>query len=110
MKTSRELCSYCVTLSGLGKLYAGHMVFSVGDLESPGFESVFEIRGPPLGYAFVSWSGGQKFVIKVWRVLPACAGAPAQAFLTWPEISSFWKHNCLMKFSLWPNLFCPDLL
>lgn len=47
MKTSRELCSYCVTLSGLGKLYAGHMVFSVGDLESPGFESVFEIRGPP---------------------------------------------------------------
>lgn len=74
-----ELCSYCVSPSGPGELCAAHVTFSVGDMGSPGFGSVTEIRGPP-----VLWSGGQKFVIKVWCVLPACAGTLAQAFLTRP--------------------------
>lgn len=81
----QELCPFRVSQNQIGKLLAVHMAFSVWDLGLPGVGGEQLNQRSPLGDAFVSWSGGHKFTIKVWCTLPACAYSGLSPWV--------WKHS-----------------
>lgn len=99
----QELCPFRVSQNRTGKLLAVYKAFSVGDLGLPGIGDEQLNQRSPLGNVFVSWSGGHRFTIKVWCVLPACARAFVQAFL--PEFGN----TAYMIFSLWPPFYTDPL-